>query len=45
MSDIKTQTTNDIKSDEIAQPHMTAETYKFVMSWNIILSPLKVSVR
>ncbi|HYN44696.1 MAG TPA: hypothetical protein VER35_01725 [Candidatus Limnocylindrales bacterium] len=34
MSDIKIQTTNDFKSDESAEPQMTAETYRFVMSWD-----------
>lgn len=34
------QTTNDIKSDEIAEPQMTAETYKFVMSWNQYPEPV-----
>ncbi|MFZ3168546.1 MAG: hypothetical protein WA130_13100 [Candidatus Methanoperedens sp.] len=28
------QITNDIKSDENAEPQMTAETYRFVMSWD-----------
>ncbi|CAG0983788.1 hypothetical protein METP3_02236 [Methanosarcinales archaeon] len=27
-------TTNDIKSNENAEPQMTAETYRFVMSWD-----------
>ena len=34
MSDIKIQATNDIKSDESAEPQMTAETYRFVMGWD-----------
>jgi hypothetical protein len=34
MSDIKIQTTNDIISDESAEPQMTAETYRFVMGWD-----------
>jgi len=40
MSDIKIQTTNDIKSDENAEPQMTAETYRFVMSWNYYPEPI-----
>ncbi|MDP3103022.1 MAG: hypothetical protein Q8M95_00265, partial [Candidatus Methanoperedens sp.] len=32
-------TTNDIKSDESAEPHMTAETYRFVMGWNYYPEP------
>jgi len=34
------QTTNDIKSDENAQVQMTAETYRFVMSWNQYPEPV-----
>ncbi len=34
MSDLKIQTTDDIKSNESAEPQMTAETYRFVMSWD-----------
>jgi len=34
------QTTNDIKSDESAEPQMTAETYRFVMSWNYYPEPV-----
>ncbi len=40
MSDIKIQTTNDIKSDENVEPQMTAETYRFVMSWNYYPEPV-----
>ncbi len=40
MSNIKKQTTNDIKSDENAQVQMTAETYRFVMSWNYYPEPV-----
>jgi hypothetical protein len=32
-------TTNDIKSDESAEPHMTAETYRLVMGWNYYPEP------
>ncbi len=32
------QTTNDIKSEEI-EPHMSAETYSFVMGWNYYPEP------
>ena len=40
MSDIKIKTTNDIKSEESSEPHMTAETYRFVMSWNYYPEPV-----
>ena len=33
------QTTNDIKSEESSEPHMTVETYRFVMSWNYYPEP------
>jgi len=36
----KIQTTNDIKSDENDQVQMTAETYRFVMSWNYYPEPI-----
>ncbi len=34
------QITNDIKSDENAEPQMKSKTYRFVMSWNYYPEPI-----